>query len=763
MAERRAFFMVVLAVILVGAGLNINALATEVKSIQVPRLALDGASITKYSDPLPVFGPAGPNPRVQAGSALAVSYHEFQQKVLPDAFYTTLPSSITNLPSIPINPQNGTLVWGYKVGSAPQFYPGFTVESQQGTPTQVTYTNYLGDSSSNFPLLQRYITVDQTIHWANPLGLPMGDPARFAPYSGPQPVVPHLHGGEVRSDSDGGPEQWWTPGGEGSSLNPPAMGAKRGPGYYPNGNVYTYPNVQEATTLWFHDHTLGATRTNVYAGLAAFWFLRDWYDNGKVNTGVTPPENPSNLPAGPQEVEIVFQDRQFDVEGQWLFPDGYPGGLNGPPTNPFVHPYWNPEFFGDVIVVNGKSWPYFEVEPRRYRLRLLNGSNARFYELRLENRGVVPATAGPGIYVIGSDGGLLDGPALTSSTPTNRLIMAPGERYDVIIDFAAFNTKTLTVVNSANAPYPGGAAPDPATTEELMQFRVVKPLVGPTDTSYDPSGFAALRGGEDQLPAIVRLSNGTGGINPAVTVNKKRQLTLREVMGPGGPLEVLVNNTKWDGMRAGTMMPIPDSQKLGPNWLTELPQVGSTEVWEIINLTGDAHPIHLHLIQFQLVNRQTYNDVAYTAAYDAAFPGGLPIDAYGPPLDYNSTGTPGNPNYTGFYGGNPDVKSFLTAGTLTPPLPQETGWKDTVIMYPGQVTRIIARWAPLEVPVGGVQPAQNLYPFDPTYGPGYVWHCHIIDHEDNEMMRPYIPTKNADNKYVHYGAETAAINLLLLD
>ena len=182
------------------------------------------------------------------------------------------------------------------------------------------------------------------------------------------------------------------------------------------------------------------------------------------------------------------------------------------------------------------------------------------------------------------------------------------------------------------------------------------------------------------------------------------------------------------------MTPIPGSRMIGPNYLEELPRVGATEVWEIINMTGDAHPMHLHLVQFQLINRQAYDDVGYAAAYDAAFPGGVAIDGYGPPKYYNT------PNADGAVGGNPAVSPFLTLGPATPPLPQEKGWKDTVISYPGTVTRIIARWSPQDIPVGKTTPGKNLYPFDATYGPGYVWHCHIVDHEDNEMMRPYIPT-----------------------
>jgi spore coat protein A len=732
---KRILVIGIMALLIVGVGLTTGARASS----QVAQTALIGTTVAKYLTPLPSFVGA----RIPAGSALAVSYNEFQHKVLPDTFYAGLPLSITPFPGITFNPQLGTYVWGYKVGAAPQFYPGYTVEAQKGIATTVTYTNNLGTAIA-FPILQRYITVDQTLKWANPLGLLDTDPARALPYSGPQPVVPHLHGGEVRSDSDGGPDEWWTPGGEGFLSTPPAAGGKRGPGYYKN--IYSYPNAQEAGTIWFHDHALGATRTNVYAGIAAFWLIRDGFDTGTVGTGL-------NLPAGPQEIEIAFQDRQFDTNGQWLFPDGFPAGLNGPPTNPTVHPFWNPEFFGDVIVVNGRSWPFLNVEPRRYRFRLLDGSNARVYDIRVDDTTVpIVHLPGPPIYVIGTDGGLLDAPAITSTTLTNRLLMSPGERYDVIIDFAAFAGKTLTIMNFANAPFPaGGILPDPLGTAELMQFRVNLPLVG-TDTSFNPAAVGAtLRGGAGQPPAIVRLANGIGGINPAAIVNKKRQLVLREVMGLGGPLEVLVNNTKFNGLRDASVIPIPGSARVGVNWLTELPQIGSTEEWEIINLTADAHPIHPHMIQFQLVNRQGYDTVGYTAAYNAAFPVGAVIDGYGPPLNYNAV------NADGAIGGNPAVGLFLTPLTLTPPLPQEKGWKDTILAYPGQVTRIIGRWAPQDVALNAVNPGQNLFGFDPTYGPGYVWHCHIIDHEDNEMMRPYIPSKKADNTFAKFGGEIPGI------
>lgn len=629
-------------------------------SVGIPQTPLLGRSIPKFVDEVPNFATLG---RIDGTVPLTVTMNEFQQQVLPASVYSGL--------SAPFNA--GTFVWGYQTNagriSFPSHYPAFTIVAKRGTPTSVKYVNKLVN-----PVLQSYLTVDQTLHWANPLGLLDNDPARFNPFTGPVPAVVHLHGAEVPSAFDGNPDTWFTPGSPGTRIVGPAFVT----------DSYSYPNTQEATTLWFHDHALGATRLDVYAGLAGFYLLRDDRDTGL-------PNNPIGLPAGPFEVELVIQDRQFDIDGQLLFPDGDPSGLNGPPPNPDVHPFWSPEFFGDTIVVNGKSWPFLNVEPRRYRLRLLNGSNARFYELRLD-------PSGPPMWQIGTDGGLLDSPVMLSS-----LLMAPAERADVIVDFAAFAGRTLTLTNSAKAPFPSGAKADPQTVGQVMQFRVNLPLSN-KDTTFDPA-----KGTSPRSTPIVRLG----------PPDKRRQLVLVEIEGPGGPLEVLLNNTKWDG-------------SMSPNagGVTETPQVGSTEVWEIINTTADAHPIHIHLIQFQPLSRQTFNASNYRKLYDASFPGGAFITAFGPPLAY------GTPNADGAIGGNPAVTPFLQ-GPAMPPNPNENGWKDTMVMRPGQVTRVIARWAPQDTAVGAVSPGTNLFTFDPSAGPGYVWHCHILDHEDNEMMRPY--------------------------
>jgi spore coat protein A, manganese oxidase len=718
-------------------------------SVQVPQTALAGTSVTKFVTPLPTF--VG---RRVSGTSLQSTMSEFQQHVLPDAFYTSLAAPF----------KNGTFLWGYANGQSgtnpsPQ-YPGATVEVTKGTAVTVKYVNNLPAS----PVLRQYLTIDQTIHWADPLQQGM----QFDPYTGPIPTVVHLHGAEDQSTSDGVPEAWFTNNGlhgKGYSTHSPTAS---------NSAVYFYPNNQQATTLWFHDHTLGITRINVYSGLAAFYFIRDQFDTGRL-------DNPLRLPAGNQEVELLIQDRQFDTNGQLLFPDSAnnPSLIDGAPSNTKIHPFWIPEFFGDTMLVNGRTWPFLKVEPRRYRFRIVNGSNARFVRM-----GLVDATSGatgPAMYLIGTDGGLLDTPVklpgLTepptdgTPTPSTRLFLAPSERSDIIIDFAGLQGKTLTLTNDANVPFPSGAALDPADpTRQVMQFQVES--INCTDRTYNPATGAPLRGGQNQEPVIVRLGNPTtGALAPGVTPSAKRQLVLFEFEDPNGnggntagtPVIDVINNTKWAGRRdGGGNTPIPGSasdQNGQGLFITELPRVGSTEVWEFLNTTVDAHPIHIHLIQFQLLSRQAVvldpntGQPTYLTAWGAAFPGGTfngetadgtwgpitypagtIIPGYGPPNNYFK------PNADGALGGNLAFTPFLT-GPVLPPNPSEAGWKDVAKTFPGYVNRYVIRWAPQATAVNGVQPGQNQFSFDPTVGPAYMTHCHILDHEDNEMMRPYIPVK----------------------
>jgi FtsP/CotA-like multicopper oxidase with cupredoxin domain len=688
-----------------GAGTSAPHAHAFVVAQQGTQTPLPGSKIKQFVDPLPTLSVAGgAMETVLAGThEIKLTMCEFQANVMPSTFK---PAG---------GAYTGTWVWGYRAGAQPAnavgTYIGPVIVATRDTPTTIRFVNNLTADH----IAWRSWT-DQTLHWAMGHG--------HGHYDGPIPAVAHFHGGEIPPVMDGGPDAWFTTDGQHGHAYYTMPGAAG------NEAIYRFPNTQEEAAVWFHDHVLGATRLNVYAGLAGAYPIIDRkraFPRGLHPLGLG--GDPQGLPESPI-VPLVLQDRIFDTNGQLFFPTV---GINP------EHPFWIPEFVGDTIVVNGKVWPYFNVQPKRYRFLLINGSNARAYELFLANP--VTKAMGPAMWQIGTDGGYLDKPVrIDPNAPKGqlqKLVLMPGERADVIIDFAGFADQTLILRNTARTPYPKGTAPNGTTVGQIVQFRVQPGAVD--DQTYDPASGVDLRA------PMVRLANpGTGRLAAGVTANKTRQLTLNEVMGMGGPLEILVNNTKWEGKQAdGTIRPdfTPVTNDGVTEGHSELPNEGDTEVWEVVNLTADAHPIHLHLTHFQLINRQSYNVSNYNGAYGAAFPSGVYQPSYGPPLNYDT----GNPRALG---GNPDITPFLQ-GKATPLAPNEAGWKDTVIMYPGQVTRIAMRFAPMHLPA--TAPADILhYPFDPNAGGhGYVWHCHIIDHEDNEMMRPYSvePKANVTRTY----------------
>jgi len=690
----RRYYFIVLAAIAIAPPLM----------AQIVQIPLAGKNIPQFVDLLPLLdltasGTVGVDTLIAGAAEIELHMREFKANVMPTGF-------------VPANglPYAGTSVFGYINGPAVPAgiratYTGPVIVATRNIPTQIRFVNDLGVADPTFanPLASKVYafvnSTDQTLHWADPLNMEMNMcnhmitpmmppmPPCDQHYAGPIPAVPHLHGGYVPPVIDGGPEAWFT-----------SDGAYQGPAYYthpgvpvpPNACVYRYPNVQEAAPIWFHDHLLGGTRINVYCGIAGAYPLID--PALVLPAGLTPVGLGADL-----LIPLVIQDRMFDTNGELFFPTAA--------INP-EHPYWIPEFLGDTICVNGKVWPFLNVQAKRYRFLIINGSNARPYELSIPQ--------GPTIWQIGTDGGYLDTPVLVAG----KLVVLPGERADIIIDFAGFAGQWLVMTNTAPAPYPAGTNPSPQTVGRIMQFRVAAGVVA--DVSYNPATLTAIRTASQ---TIVRLVNPTTGtLAPGVTVTKKRQLTLNEVMGmkmkigkikyPGGPLEILVNNTKWAAA------------------ISEVPDEGTTEVWEIINLTADTHPMHTHLVQVQLQNRQAFNVKGYNAAYAAAFPALVYTPAVGPPGPYNTL------NADGAVGGNPAIGLYLM-GAAAPPLPNEAGWKDTVQCPPGMVTRFVARFAPQETPVGTVA----SFAFDPgALGAAYVWHCHIVDHEDNEMMRPYTVT-----------------------
>jgi spore coat protein A len=494
-----------------------------------------------------------------------------------------------------------TTVWGYN-GS----YPGPTIVAKKDVALSIFWRNNLVNLS-NQPL-PHLLPVDTTIDWAfknifnwQNLGVPL---------------VTHVHGGHTESASDGLPDQWFTP-----------HFARKGAGFI-KGDVepFYYHNDQEAATIWYHDHAFGVTRLNVYAGLAGYYLITD---NNEMNLQAT-----NKLPAAPYDIGLAIQDRMFTSSGQLYYP-------STPEEEHEPEPTVLPEMFGDFILVNGMAWPYLEVEPRQYRFRLLNGSDSRFYNLFL--------SSGAQIIQIGTDQGFLYSPV-----SMNQLLLAPGERKDIILDFSApaLRGQTIILRNNAKAPYPKGDASDPQTTGHIMAFKITSPL---------NAGYPLTT-----LPATLRA--------PIVALHTNlpaRKLILFESEDEYG--------------RLMTMLGTVDDGILGfREELTEDPALNSVEVWEMYNETVDAHPIHLHLVQTQLVSRQKFH------------------------ADINEeNGKPTN---------------IRLIGQPQYPRPDEQGWKDTWVMPPGEVTRVIAK-------------------FD---RPGlYVWHCHILSHEEHDMMRPFFVGDNA--------------------
>jgi FtsP/CotA-like multicopper oxidase with cupredoxin domain len=501
------------------------------------------------------------------------------------------------------------------------------------------------------------------------------------PYTGPVPIVTHVHGAVgVGDESDGYTEAWYLP----AAGNIPQDYAHEGSWYGffagkaeasfaetwgPGFATFQYPNLNRASTLWYHDHALGMTRLNVYAGPAGFYLVRGGPDGDAAVSdsrsgmpallpGPAPRENDKFPPNKTYyEIPLAIQDRSFNADGSLFYPDSreFFDEIAGPfiPDSD-IAPAWNPEFFGNTLMVNGNTWPFHSVEQVRYRLRLLNGCQSRFLILDF---GAIP---GVQVWQIGNEGGFLAEPVNLSADHANRLLMGLAERADLIVDFSQVPVGNYLLGNvGPDEPFSGGEPDgdfdiaDPASTGQVMEFRVVPAVAA------DPSTPAQFL----QLPAITPL--------PAASVT--RRLVLIEEMSAffaDAPAEALLGTLADDPAEA----PAQWSKHLWMDPVTENPAVGATEVWELYNATGDAHPMHIHEVVFEVLDRQD-----------------ILVDE--------------------------DQQQVQLAPGSVPLAPElwETGFKDTVIAYPGQVTRLRAQFS---------SPGQ------------FVWHCHIVEHEDNEMMRP---------------------------
>lgn len=499
--------------------------------------------IEKFVDILPIPGTLKPSPKGKNEAYYEVQMTEFSQKLHRDLGPTRL--------------------WGYN-GQ----FPGPIIDVSRGNPIHVKWKNKLPD--------RHFLPIDKTIH----------DLANLPEVR----TVTHLHGSETKPESDGYPEAWFT-----------RNYGEVGPHF--KTKVYHYPNRQRGATLWYHDHAMGITRLNVYAGLVGMYIIRDEQ------------EKRLNLPSEKYEIPLIIMDRSFRDDGG-LF---YPRQPNDPQEN-WPNPSIRPFFNGETNVVNGKVWPYLRVEPRKYRFRILNAANTRTYQLYLES--------GQPFYQIGSDGGLL-----RKTVKLEKLTVEPAERFDVIIDFSEYKGRTITLKNDLGP----NANPDDET-DDVMQFKVDVPLSS-KDRCRMPqylSRIPSLKDNQVQRMRNLKLVGSTDDL--------------------GRPL-LLLDNKMW-------MDPV-----------TETPKLHATEVWSFINITNFTHPMHIHLIQFQVLDRRPFD------------------------LDhYNRDG------------------SIIFTGPAVPPKVNERSWKDTIAAPAGQITRVIAKFGP--------------------FTGDYVWHCHILEHEDYDMMRP---------------------------
>ena len=573
---------------------------------------LDPNTLTKFIDSLPIPEILKPNKLFDPCTNYATSNDPLYQEKKPLYIITMLEGFHKLHSQIPL-----TKLWKYNGSTKP-----LQIENERYNDIYVLWKNEL-------PLVH-LLTIDHSLDGAG-LDVPLVR------------NVTHLHGALTAAYSDGGPLEWFVPG---------------------QSALYHYPNVQPPTMLFWHDHAMGITRLNTYAGLSGGVYM------------IREPEIEKclNLPSGKYEIPLLLTDRTFDMSGQIVYND-----------------MWMSHFLGNTILVNTMVWPYLNVKPTRYRFRIVNDSDTRTYGLRLLQAplvGTAPSYVGsiegPKFVQIGSDGGYLPKPIVLNGP----LIIGIGERMDIIVDFSNSAPGTeYILVNNANGTFPNGNPPD-ANTSQVMKFNVIE-------------------GNHHKFS--IKIPHSFVPLDPKF-VSKKRQHILNTfpIIGAADPMAIFLNNT-------GFMEPA-----------TETPKLYSTEMWTFVNLTRGMHPIHLHLIQFQLYNRQQYRFKDYQTDLLALNPG----------LEEGM----GIPNKL-------DVTPYLIGDPIFPQGTNEYAWKDVIQVSGsidpniGFVTRILVKFAPQLERCKDKQ----KFPFDATKGE-YMWHCHIKSHEDNEMMRPikFIDGKKCD-------------------
>ncbi|MFD2367853.1 multicopper oxidase family protein [Pseudoduganella sp. GCM10020061] len=647
-------------------------------------MAYDGTPLGKFVAPLRRFGTDIPLAAPDGKGFGGATHYTMNMEEIVDVLHPSMAA-------------NGTRLWAYTNGSVKK-HLGAGIVAHRGEKVQVTFVNSLP--------ARHLLPVDTTLPGAE---------------RGPNRTAVHLHGGKVPWTSDGGPHAWFSPDARGESfvdLGSTLNGAASRPGQA----EYFYPNDQGARMMWFHDHALGITRLNAYAGLAAPYIITDSYEAALAANNNLPG------PLDPRTLHLSFQDKVFvapsllDRDPTWaeLRPDSRAGDLWYPHIYDAAlqpggwtlpDPSIVPEMFGDTILANGTVFPYLEVEQRAYRFRMLNACNARFLNPRLVfTMSGAPTepnknAAGPGFIQIGNEGGFLPAPTPVASARARQLLLGPGERADLVVDFSSVPAGSILILyNDAPAPFPNGDAmadyhpQNPRTrqsspgfgpnTRTLLQIRV-KARQGAADPPIRlPAAFDA-----SQLdPYLVMQTAGVPTPNPrGVPV---RRLTLNEAFDEYGRLIQLLGTDRAVSVgRKSAAFGVP--YHAAP---TEVVHAGGTEVWEIANLTADTHPMHFHLVNVQVLSRQRFSDKVYPRGHGIPFSGFAAIRYIGQPRA---------------------------------PDPNELGWKETVRMNPGEVTRVLMRF---DLPAPGF----TVPPSPRTGGNEFVWHCHILEHEEHDMMRPLI-------------------------
>jgi spore coat protein A len=609
-----------------------------------------------------------------------------------------------------------TTVWGYGTGNASPpgglgntSYPGPTILAVEGTPITVNWENRL-------PFTGHLLPVDTSLHFAESTTHPLS--------AGYVPIVTHLHGGHNDSIFDGLPDQWFTQ----SQVTPPGVNGPRDVGPKFVTSSMTYDNDQDAATLWYHDHALGITRLNVYAGLAGFYLLQDQNRLNLIQQGV--------LPSGDFDIGMAIQDRAFTSDGQLYYPayrnDPLPGtGLsvgdvvpdkfyarmldenNDPNPRSAV-----PEFFGDAILVNGMAWPKLDVAAGDYEFRLLNGSDSRFYVLELSDPRV-------GVYLVGTDGGLLPKVVTISDgiddggdgEPDSNefLVLAPGDRVELVFDFSNLqfgDTVRLLNVGPAFGPFKGvvdadgslagdavaATAADPVGN--IIQFAVTS-AIQPFDAKLQDktvlvNDFVDLTRDDDLDKGIADLATHVRMLGLFEGVDAYDRVT--PMLGKAEAGSIIA-----DKVSDGDFGPLMWDART-----TEKPLLNTTEQWDIFNFTADTHPIHLHLTQFQVMQKRR---IDFRDQDNGGEGDGIPDDTTGDTLityGYLAQGETLSDEHFGI--------ADIWVGEPVILRPEETGWQDTAWVDPNQMMSVVATFDKLGE---------------------YVWHCHILSHEDNEMMRPF--------------------------